>query len=104
MDWVLVLITLSLLEGFLLQRTVFVDLTFRTVTLSSVGVNLVLVAVWNTLIYPYFITPLRHLPTISVGLTAHYHVLRQVTNGDRAISTMPVLFSMIPVAVCRWNG
>ncbi|KAE8415392.1 cytochrome P450 [Aspergillus pseudocaelatus] len=68
MDWMLVLITLSLLEGFLLQRTVFVDLTFRTVTLSSVGVNIVLVTIWNTLIYPYFITPLRHLPTISGNL------------------------------------
>ncbi|KAE8142743.1 cytochrome P450 [Aspergillus pseudotamarii] len=68
MDWMLVLITLSLLEGFLLQRTVFVDLTFRTVTLSSVAVNLVLVTIWNTLIYPYFITPLRHLPTISGNL------------------------------------
>ena len=104
MDLMLALITLSLVEGFLLQRTVFVDLTFRTVTLSSVAVNLVLVAIWNTLIYPYFVTPLRHLPTISVALTAHHHVLRQVANGDRAISTMPVLFSMIPVAVCRWSG
>ncbi|OGM41331.1 cytochrome P450 monooxygenase [Aspergillus bombycis] len=68
MDLMLTLITLSLLEGFLLQRTVFVDLTFRTVTLGSLGVNLLLVAIWNTLIYPYFVTPLRHLPTISGNL------------------------------------
>ncbi|RAQ58065.1 cytochrome P450 monooxygenase [Aspergillus flavus] len=68
MDLMLALITLSLVEGFLLQRTVFVDLTFRTVTLSSVGVNLVLLTIWNTLIYPYFVTPLRHLPTISGNL------------------------------------
>ncbi|KAB8205654.1 Cytochrome P450 [Aspergillus parasiticus SU-1] len=68
MDLMLALITLSFLEGFLLQRTVFVDLTFRTVTLGSVGVNLVLATIWNTLIYPYFVTPLRHLPTISGNL------------------------------------
>ncbi|KAB8258464.1 cytochrome P450 [Aspergillus pseudonomiae] len=68
MDLMLILITLSLLEGFLLQRADFVDLTFRTATLGSLGVNLVLVIIWNTLIYPYFVTPLRHLPTISGNL------------------------------------
>ena len=104
MDLMLILITLSLLEGFLLQRADFVDLTFRTATLGSLGVNLVLVIIWNTLIYPYFVTPLRHLPTISVAHVTHHHVLGQVTNGNRAISIMPVLFSTIPAAGYHWSG
>jgi hypothetical protein len=69
MDSLLLLIALSLLESFLLHRSVFVDSTFRTVTLCSLGANLVLAAIWNIVVYPYFVTPLRHLPTISVNIS-----------------------------------
>ncbi|KAL4893634.1 cytochrome P450 [Aspergillus ambiguus] len=68
MDTFLTTVLLSLLEGFLLQRTYLVDSTFRTVTLGAFGVNLALLAVYNILIYPYFITPLRHLPTVPGNL------------------------------------
>lgn len=66
MDSLLAAILLSLLEGFFLQRTYLGEYTFRTVTLGAFGVNLLLLAIWNLLIYPYFITPLRHLPTVPV--------------------------------------
>ncbi|KAF7592398.1 hypothetical protein BBP40_000316 [Aspergillus hancockii] len=68
MDSLLVLIAISLLEGFLLQRSVLVDSAFRTLTLGALGVNLALAAIWKSLIYPYFVTPLRHLPTIPGNL------------------------------------
>lgn len=66
MDSLLAAILLSLLEGFLLQRSYLAEHTFRTVTLGAFGVNLLLLAIWNFLIYPYFVTPLRHLPTVPV--------------------------------------
>lgn len=66
MDSLLAAILLSLLEGFFLQRTYLGEYTFRTVTLGAFGVNLLLLAIWNLLIYPYFVTPLRHLPTVPV--------------------------------------
>lgn len=67
MDSLLFLLTFSLLEAYLLQRSVFFDLAFRTLCLASVGLNLVLLGIWNIIIYPYFVTPLRHLPTLSVS-------------------------------------
>lgn len=68
MDSLLAAILLSLLEGFFLQRTYLGEYTFRTVTLGAFGVNLLLLAIWNLLIYPYFVTPLRHLPTVPGNL------------------------------------
>ncbi|KAE8149103.1 cytochrome P450 [Aspergillus avenaceus] len=68
MDWLLVIIALSLAEGYLLQRSVFLEYTFRTVALSSLGANFVLRGIWSTFIYPYLVTPLRHLPTLSGNL------------------------------------
>lgn len=56
----------TLVESYFLQRTVFVNEAFRTVCLGALGVNLVLLGLWSSFIYPYFLNPLRHLPTIPV--------------------------------------
>ena len=66
MDPRLSFILASLVEAFALHRVVFVDATLRTVALAVFGVNLGLLAVWNVAIYPFFVTPLRHLPTAPV--------------------------------------
>ncbi|KAE8355871.1 cytochrome P450 [Aspergillus coremiiformis] len=68
MEWLLVLMALSPLEAFLLQRTILVDFTFYTITLGLLGVHSLLGILWNVWIYPYCVTPLRHLPTLSGNL------------------------------------
>ena len=60
----------TLVESYFLQRAVFVNEAFRTVCLGTLGVNFVLLGLWSSFIYPYFLNPLRHLPTIPVcGIT-----------------------------------
>ncbi|KAL5043145.1 hypothetical protein BDW71DRAFT_200061 [Aspergillus fruticulosus] len=49
-------------EAFLLQRSVFTDTPLRTVALGSAAVNLILLAIYNLWIWPFFLDPLRHLP------------------------------------------
>lgn len=66
MDRRLTFIVASLVEALALHRVVFLDTTLRTVALAVFAVNLGLLAVWNVAIYPFFVTPLRHLPTVPV--------------------------------------
>lgn len=61
-----VLLAFSVVEAFFLHRTVFADNAFRTVVLGALGVNFVLKAFYNLIIWPLFMNPLRHLPTIPV--------------------------------------
>lgn len=68
MDSLLGLAAFSVLEGYLLQRSVFIDHAFRTVVLGALGVNLILKLFWNVFIYPFFLNPLRHLPRAEVCL------------------------------------
>lgn len=56
---------LAIVEGFLAQRF-FPEYHFRTAVLAALGVNLFLSLVYNVAIYPYFVNPLRHLPTVQV--------------------------------------
>lgn len=56
------LFALSVTEGYLLQRSIFIEHTFRAVVLGALGVNLVLKLFWDVFIYPFFLNPLRHLP------------------------------------------
>lgn len=37
-----------------------------TIFLYALTVNFVLMAIWNIFIWPFFINPLRHLPTVHV--------------------------------------
>lgn len=60
------LVAFTLVEAYVLQRTVFADETLRTVILGALGVNIVLKGVYSLLIWPFLLNPLRHLPTIPV--------------------------------------
>jgi membrane protein YdbS with pleckstrin-like domain len=37
-----------------------------TIFLYALGINFVLMAIWNIFIWPFFVNPLRHLPTVHV--------------------------------------
>ena len=67
----LVLAILAAAEGVALQRTVFLDRTFRTVFLGAFAVNVALRIFYNVMIYPYFVNPLRHLPLARVRRELH---------------------------------
>ncbi|KAJ5549695.1 hypothetical protein N7535_002368 [Penicillium sp. DV-2018c] len=54
----------SLVEAYFLQRTVFEDKTFQAVCLGTLGVNLLLNAVYGLIIWPFLFNPLRHLPKV----------------------------------------
>lgn len=65
-DSIPALVAFTLIEAYLLQRTVFVDEALRTVILGTLGVNILLKGVYSLLIWPFLLNPLRHLPTIPV--------------------------------------
>jgi hypothetical protein len=80
------LLAFSLIEGYLLHRTVFADEAFRTVILGSLGVNLVLKFIYSGLIWPLFMNPLRHLPTIPVQPPSRRSIFLSCSNtSHRAI-------------------
>lgn len=64
------LVGFSVVEGYFLQHSLFADSTFRTVVLGALAVNLLVTGIYNFLIYPLFLNPLRHLPTIPVSTTS----------------------------------
>lgn len=37
-----------------------------TIFLYALAINFVLMAIWNIFIWPFFVNPLRHLPTVHV--------------------------------------
>lgn len=63
------LLAFTLVEAYLLQRTVFTDETFRTVILGAVAVNVFLKGLYSLVVWPFFLNPLRHLPRVPVRLT-----------------------------------
>lgn len=56
---------LAIVEGYLVQRA-FPEYHFRTAVLLAWGLNLLLQLVYNVAVYPFFVNPLRHLPTVKV--------------------------------------
>jgi hypothetical protein len=65
-DTLLAIASVSLAEGYFLQRSVLNEHSFHSVCLGAVGVNLALKIFWDFIIYPFFITANRHLPTVKV--------------------------------------
>ncbi|KAF4212512.1 hypothetical protein CNMCM8980_000902 [Aspergillus fumigatiaffinis] len=63
-DTLLAIASVSLAEGYFLQRSVLNEHSFHSVCLGAVGVNLALKIFWDFIIYPFFITANRHLPTV----------------------------------------
>ncbi|KAJ6150720.1 hypothetical protein N7470_007314 [Penicillium chermesinum] len=55
---------ISLLEAYLLQRTVFADETFYTLCWWAFGSNFAVLTLYSAIIWPFFLNPLRHLPTV----------------------------------------
>jgi len=65
-DSIPALMAFTLVEAFFLRHTVFADETLRTVLLGALGVNVVVMAIYTAIIWPLFLNPLRHLPTVPV--------------------------------------
>jgi hypothetical protein len=59
---------LSAVESYLLQRTVLPDQAFRSLALWTFWSNIGLRVLYDIVIYPYFLNPLRHLPRVQVSL------------------------------------
>lgn len=56
----------SLVEAYVLQRHVWEEKTLQTICLGTLGVNLLLNAVYSIFIWPLLLNPLRHLPRVQV--------------------------------------
>ena len=54
-DTLLAIASVSLAEGYFLQRSVLKEYSFHSVCLGAVGVNLALKIFWDFIIYPFFI-------------------------------------------------
>jgi hypothetical protein len=79
------LMAFTLVGAYFLQRTLFADETFCTVVLSSLAVNVLLKGLYNLVIWPFFINPLRHLPKVPVSITSREHYQRKYQ--DRTTNT-----------------
>ncbi|PWY74994.1 cytochrome P450 [Aspergillus heteromorphus CBS 117.55] len=90
MDPRLALLVASLLEAYLLQHTLLPGWAFRTATALTLAINLGLQLVWGVFIYPYFVTPLRHLPTLSGNLN-HARVLFDDPRGRLPLQWMKTI-------------
>ena len=45
-----------------------------TIFLYALGVNFILLALWNIFIWPFFFNPLRHLPTVQVSVLCNVSI------------------------------
>ncbi|GFN20539.1 hypothetical protein AtubIFM55763_005734 [Aspergillus tubingensis] len=86
----LVLLAASLVEGYLLQHSLLPDWAFRSVTLLALAGNLILRFVWGFIIYPYWVNPLRHLPTLPGNLN-HARVLFDDPRGRLPLQWMKTI-------------
>ncbi|PGH31459.1 hypothetical protein GX50_05754 [[Emmonsia] crescens] len=55
---------LTILESYVLQRTVFLELAFHNLCLRVLVVNIVLKLLYHVVLWPRFLSPLRHLPQV----------------------------------------
>ncbi|OOF92899.1 hypothetical protein ASPCADRAFT_133286 [Aspergillus carbonarius ITEM 5010] len=90
MDSGLALLSVSLVEAYLLQRSLLPDWAFRSVTVLSLAGNLTLRLIWGLVVYPYFVTPLRHLPTLPGNLN-HGRVLFDDPRGRLPLQWMKTI-------------
>jgi hypothetical protein len=66
-DSILAVSAFTLAEAYFLQRTIFTDTTFQRICLSALGVNILLKVFYNIIIWPFLLSPTRHLPKVKVG-------------------------------------
>ncbi|EPS31935.1 hypothetical protein PDE_06894 [Penicillium oxalicum 114-2] len=81
------LLVLTLVEAYFLQRAVFVEQTFQTVLLWSLGVNVLGKGLYSLVIWPFYLNPLRHLPTIP-GLRSHAKMIFDSPRGRLPLDWM----------------
>ena len=82
-----ILSVLAILEGYLLRNFLLPDYAFRTLVLGALGVNLLAKGIYNFLIYPLFLNPLRHLPTIP-GLFNNAKIIFDSPRGHTPLEWM----------------
>ncbi|KAJ5951503.1 uncharacterized protein N7479_009916 [Penicillium vulpinum] len=63
-DSILAVGVFTLAEAYFLQRTLFADKTFQRLCLSALGVNILLKAFYGIIIWPFLLSPIRHLPKV----------------------------------------
>ncbi|KAJ5260532.1 hypothetical protein N7478_012137 [Penicillium angulare] len=80
----------SLIEAYFLQRTIFANETFPIVCLGTLSVNLTLLALWSVVIYPFFLSPLRHLPTLP-GFLNHGKIIFDSPRGQAVLNWMKTI-------------
>lgn len=60
---------------FLVWAGVFPGWSFKSLFPSVFAVNFPLQLIWDIVIYPYFVSPLRHLPLVPVPLSPFFLIL-----------------------------
>ncbi|KAJ5226582.1 uncharacterized protein N7469_006588 [Penicillium citrinum] len=78
---------LAIVEGYLLRNFLLPDYAFRTLVLGALGVNLLAKGIYNFFIYPLFLNPLRHLPTIP-GLFNNAKIIFDSPRGHTPLEWM----------------
>jgi hypothetical protein len=80
----------SIAEGYLIQHFLFSDFAFRTLVLAALASNLLLAGIYNFLIWPLFLNPLRHLPTIP-GLFNNAKIIFDSPRGRTPLEWMKTI-------------
>lgn len=70
-DSLLLLIPSTVIETLLVIASHLSSERPATIFLYAFSINFVILAIWNVFIYPFFINPLRHLPTVHVRTPYH---------------------------------
>ncbi|KAJ5880478.1 uncharacterized protein N7473_011531 [Penicillium subrubescens] len=84
------LLAFTLVEAYLLQRTIFADETFRTVVLGTVAFNVFLKSLYSLVIWPFFLNPLRHLPMVP-GLMSNAKIIFDSPRGRMPLYWMKTI-------------
>lgn len=86
----LALAALAIAEGYILRRTVFIEANFHIICLAALSVNLLIQLIWAALIYPLFVTPLRHLPSVK-GPFNHARIIFDSPRGRLPLEWMKTI-------------
>ncbi|CAG8260658.1 unnamed protein product [Penicillium nalgiovense] len=84
-DSVLAVGAFTLAEAYFLQRTILTDTTFQRICLSALGVNILLGAFYNIIIWPFLLSPTRHLPKVK---GSHVELVFDSPRGTKPLQWM----------------
>ncbi|KAL1963332.1 hypothetical protein VTN77DRAFT_8453 [Rasamsonia byssochlamydoides] len=75
-------VAITLVESIVLVWTAaFPQYTFKQLFLRAFGINLSVQICWDLVIYPYFVNPLRHLPTVKSTVFHTIHIIFDSPRG-----------------------